>query len=178
VACFQIEGGKTADARRLVPIHPQLQALGFMRYAEQVKSMGQEYLFPHTVDGANGRGKNAGRQFTILMEKRSIKDDRKVFHSFRHTVITRLHATGANTAHVMQITGHRGEAGQTVHFGTYTHDVGLQALAETMARLSYPLDYEAMKASDPTFKAFLNRWKMIEDRKAKAARLRKEKTPA
>ena len=177
VPCFQIEGGKTADARRLVPVHPQLQALGFMRYAEQVKSMGQEYLFPHTVDGANGRGKNAGRQFTILMEKRSIKDDRKVFHSFRHTVITRLHATGANTAHVMQITGHRGEAGQTVHFGTYTHDVGLQALADTMARLSYPLDLEAMKTSDPTFKTFLNRWKMIEDRKAKAAKMCKEKTP-
>jgi hypothetical protein len=77
----------------------------------------------------------------------------------------------------MQITGHRGEAGQTVHFGTYTHDVGLQALAETMARLSYPLDLEAMRSSDPTFKTFLTRWKMIEDRKAKATRLRKEKTP-
>jgi len=109
------------------------------------------------------------------MEKRSIKDDRKVFHSFRHTVITRLHATGANTAHVMQITGHRGEAGQTVHFGTYTHDVGLQALADTMGRLSYVLDYESMKASDPTFKTFLNRWKMTEDRKAKTAKLAAKK---
>ena len=77
----------------------------------------------------------------------------------------------------MQITGHRGEAGQTVHFGTYTHDVGLQALADTMAKLSYALDYEAMRTSDPTFKAFLNRWKLIEDRKAKAAKMRKEKTP-
>jgi hypothetical protein len=46
-----------------------------------------------------------------------------------------------------------------------------------MARLSYPLDLEAMRSSDPTFKTFLTRWKMIEDRKAKATRLRKEKTP-
>lgn len=170
VPCFQIEGGKTADARRVVPIHPQLKALGFMDYAEQVQSMGVEHLFPYLIDGANGRGKNAGRQFSILLDKRGIKDDRKVFHSFRHTVITRLHATGANIAHVMQMTGHRGEATQGVHFQTYTHDVGLLALAETLGKLSYALNFETIKASDPAFKVFLNRWKIIEDRKVKAAK--------
>lgn len=167
VACFQIEGGKTIDARRVVPIHPQLQALGFMAYAEHVKAIGQEYLFPYLVDGQNGRGKNAGRQFTKLLDKRGFKDDRKVLHSFRHSVITRLHSTGANAAHVMQITGHKGEAGQTVHFGTYTHDVGLKALADTLEKLSYALDFEIIKANDPAFKCFLNRWKMQEERKAK-----------
>jgi integrase len=167
VACFQIEGGKTIDARRVVPIHPQLQALGFMAYAEHVKNMGQEYLFPYLIDGQNGRGKNAGRQFTKLLDKRGFKDDRKVLHSFRHSVITRLHSTGANAAHVMQITGHKGEAGQTVHFGTYTHDVGLKALADTLEKLSYALDFEIIKIKDPAFKGFLNRWKLQEDRKAK-----------
>ncbi len=169
VDCFLIEGGKTADARRVVPVHPQLKALGFMDYALQVQSMGVEYLFPHLIDGANGRGKNAGRQFGILLDKRNIKDDRKVFHSFRHTVITRLHATGANVAHVMQITGHRGENTQGVHFQTYTHDMGLLALAETLEKLAYPLDCQAIKAKDPTFQAFLNRWKILEDRKTRAA---------
>lgn len=178
VPCFQIEGGKTADARRVVPVHSQLNALGFMAYAEQVQSMGQEHLFPYLNDGANGRGKNAGRQFGLLLEKRGITDDRKVFHSFRHSVITRLHATGANAAHVMQITGHRGEAGQSVHFGTYTHDVGLQALADTLARLSYALDFSLMKLADPTFRNFLNRWAIQEKRKAmtfKAAKVLKPK---
>jgi integrase len=149
VPCFQIEGGKTADARRVVPIHPQLQAMGFMAYAEHVKGIGQEYLFPYLLDGANGRGKNAGRQFATLLDKRGFKDDRKVFHSFRHSVITRLHSTSANAAHVMQITGHRGEAGQTVHFGTYTHDVGLKALADTLGKLSFDLDFKTIKAKDP-----------------------------
>ena len=179
VDCFLIEGGKTADARRVVPIHPQLKALGFMDYALQVQSMGVDCLFPHLIDGANGRGKNAGRQFGILLDKRGIKDDRKVFHSFRHTVITRLHTMGANVAHVMQITGHRGENTQGVHFQTYTHDLGLVALAETLGKLDYPLNFKGIEASDPTFKVFLNRWKMQEERKAKttkAADARKLKT--
>jgi integrase len=170
VPCFQIEEGKNADARRLVPIHPQLIAMGFMDYAKHVQSLRMEYLFPHLKDGPNGRGKNTGRHFSDWLEVKGITDSRKVFHSFRHTVTTRLHATGANPAHVMQITGHRGEAGQTVHFGTYTHDVGLKALADTLEKLAYPLDFQSFKVNDPTFSRFLHRWKMQEQRKGLKAK--------
>ena len=116
----------------------------------------------------NGRGKNAGRQFAKLLDKRQIKDERKVFHSFRHTLITRLHATGANPAHVMQITGHRGEAAQSVHFQTYTHDVGLKALADTLGALRYALDFQTVKVDDPKFQSFMNRWRMEERRSLKS----------
>lgn len=54
VPCFQIEGGKTADARRVVPVHPHLNALGFMAYAQHVQGMGQEFLFPFTTEGPTG----------------------------------------------------------------------------------------------------------------------------
>lgn len=167
VSCFLIEGGKTADARRVVPVHSQLEGLGFMKYAQHLQSMGQELLFPYLNDGANGRGKNAGRQFAKLLDKRQIKDERKVFHSFRHTLITRLHATGANPAHVMQITGHRGETAQSVHFQTYTHDVGLKALADTLEKLAYTFDLNTIKLEEPKFQFFLNRWQLQEQRKAK-----------
>lgn len=164
VKCFQIEEGKTADSRRLVPVHSQLVALGFWRYVEQVKALGAKYLFPYLNEGANGRGKNLGRQFGLLLDKRGIKDGRKVFHSFRHTVITRLHTLGANTAHVMQLTGHRGEAGQSVHFGTYTHDVGLKALADTLEQLTYPIDFSKINEAD--FSLFLKKWDLLEKRTA------------
>ncbi len=167
VSCFLIEGGKTADARRVVPVHSQLEGLGFMQYAQHLQSMGQELLFPYLNDGANGRGKNAGRQFAKLLDKRQIKDERKVFHSFRHTLITRLHATGANPAHVMQITGHRGETAQSVHFQTYTHDVGLKALADTLSKLTYTFDLQALQLQEPTFSKFYQRWQLQEQRKAK-----------
>ena len=51
------------------------------------------------------------------------------------------------------------------------------ALAETLGKLVYPLDFDSLKLPDPTFKVFLNRWKMIEDRKARVTKTRKEKTP-
>ncbi len=95
-----------------------------------------------------------------------------MFHSFRHTVITRLHATGANAAHVKQIAGHSSET-QGVHFQTYTHDVGLQALAETLGRLAYPLNLESIRLPDPTFSAYLKRWKMQDDREKLRAKIPK-----
>lgn len=69
------------------------------------------------------------------------------------------------TAHVMQLTGHRGEAGQSVHFGTYTHDIGLKALSETLETLTYPIDFSKIKGAD--FAQFLTRWNMTEQRKNK-----------
>ena len=164
VPCLFIQKGKTADARRLIPLHPTLLALGFMDYAQQVQAMNEPFLFPYLVETANGKGKNAGLHFSNWLEAIGITDSRKVFHSFRHTVITRLHAIHSNPAQVMQITGHAQET-QGVHYQTYTHDVGLQALAETLGKLAYPLDFDSLKLPDPTFKAFLNRWKIQDERK-------------
>lgn len=175
VQCIHIQKGKTADARRLVPVHPKLVELGFIDYAKHLQELEEEFLFPHLTEGANGKGKNAGRQFSDWLDEVGISDKRKVFHSFRHTAITRLHATGANPAHVMQITGHSSET-QGVHFQTYTHDVGLQALAETLAKLAYPLDFKNVRVEEATFKEFLANWKQQQARRAKyLERIRKQK---
>lgn len=164
IPSIQIEDGKNQNARRLVPIHPQLIELGFMDYAQHVQGLGAEYLFPYLVDGPNGRGKNVGRQFSNWLGELGIDSPRKVFHSFRHTVITRLHATGANPAHVMQIAGHADEA-KGVHFKTYTHDVGLKALADTLGALRYSLVFQELKIEDPRFSKALHRWKFQLSRK-------------
>lgn len=166
IASIQIEDGKNQNARRLVPIHPQLISMGFMDYAKHVQGLGVEYLFPYLVDGPNGKGKNVGRHFSKWLGNLGINSPRKVFHSFRHTVITRLHATGANPAHVMQIAGHADEA-KGVHFNTYTHDVGLKALADTLSKLTYTFDLQALQLEEPTFSKFYQRWQVQEQRKAK-----------
>jgi integrase len=165
IPSIQIEDGKNQNARRLVPIHPQLIELGFMDYAQHVQGLGAEYLFPYLVDGPNGRGKNVGRHFSNWLGELGINSPRKVFHSFRHTVITRLHATGANPAHVMQIAGHADEA-KGVHFNTYTHDVGLKALADTLGGLMYDLEFQELSNSDPKYSLLFHRWKMQTQRKA------------
>ena len=48
-------------------------------------------------------------------------------------------------------------------------------LRDTLNRVHYVLDMEALKASDPTFKGFLNRWKLMDDRKARTDKLRGSK---
>lgn len=156
VHCIQIQKGKTADARRIVPIHPKLIELGFLDYANHIRSTYEEFLFPYLNDGPNGKGKNAGRQFSDWLDDIGITDKRKVFHSFRHTFITRGHTQGLPTVHIKQIAGHSSEA-QGVHFEVYTHDIGLQELAATMAKITFPNDIELIRAEDPTFTEYIRR---------------------
>jgi integrase len=156
VQCFQIQKGKTADARRIVPIHPKLIELGFLDYANHIRSTYEEFLFPYLVDGPNGKGKNAGRQFSDWLGEVGINDKRKVFHSFRHTFITRAHASSLPVAHIKQIVGHSSEA-QGVHFEVYTHDIGLQELAATMAKMTFPIDTHLIKTDDPTFTEYIRK---------------------
>ena len=177
IPSFFIQKGKNAAARRLVPLHPKLIEMGFFDYANTVQSLGFTNLFPHLKPSANGLGKNAGRQFSNWLSDCDIEDSRKVFHSFRHTVITRLHATSANAAHVKQISGHQDET-KGVHFQTYSHDMGLKALLKTLKRLKYPIDLNPLKLKDPTFKGFLQRWKALDARNKAEAKLMTPKPKA
>lgn len=160
---IEIEEGKNSNARRIVPIHSKLIELGLLDYAKIIKDKEQLYLFPYLVDGANGRGKNVGRQFSILLrDDLKITSNRKVFHSFRHSFITRLHAINSNKAHVIQLVGHEDDS---VHFGTYTHDVGLKALQATINRLNFDLDFHALKFPLKEFELFISRWKKQNERR-------------
>lgn len=170
VLSIEIEEGKNANARRMVPIHPKLIELGFLEYAKSIQSQGFAFLFPYLVDSANGKGKNAGRQFSVYMrDDLKITNDRKVFHSFRHTTITRFNSLHVNEAHIKQIVGHE-DGGKSVHLNIYTHDVGLKSLEESMNKLHFNIDFDGIKLKDPTFYKFINRWKMIESRKKKLFR--------
>ena len=158
ICSIEIEEGKTANARRVIPIHPKLEKLGLLDYVEYIESIGEIYLFPHLKVNDNGRGKNTGRRFSdYLRDDLEITSSRKVFHSFRHTAITRFHTLNANPAHVLQIVGHSDEA-KGVHFHTYTHDVGLKALKDTVDKLNYPIDTNTLKVEDPCFKGFIGKW--------------------
>lgn len=160
---IEIEAGKNENARRIVPIHSKLIELGLLDYAKSIKEKEQFYLFPYLVDGANGRGKNVGRQFSILLrDDLKIINKRKVFHSFRHSFITRLHTINSNKAHVIQLVGHEDDS---VHFGTYTHDVGLKALQDTVNRLNYDIDFYSLKFPLKEFDLFISRWKKQDERR-------------
>lgn len=173
VQCFQIEKGKTAAARRVVPIHSELIKLGFLEYAAARRAAGDIQLFPHRAKGAGGRSKEAGRMFAKReREDCKITTSRKTIHSLRHSVITRLAQVKAQSEHSYQITGHADENSKTVHSQVYTHGMGLLALAETLELLKYPMEFE--RVPDPTFSAYFNTAGGRGEDEKKAARAAKQ----
>ncbi len=169
IHALELTDTKTSMVGRVVPVHQSLIDLGFWDYVEFVRGLGCERLFPYLVDGNNGYGKNAARQFALWLDKLGITDRLKVFHSTRSTLITGLHKAKANPAHAMQITGHEGVQVQNIHFQVYTHGMGLAELRDTLNTVHYSFDVEALKVPLTTWAKFINRWKLIEDRKARAA---------
>lgn len=82
---------KNAGSRRHIPIHSKLLEMGFIQYVEQRKQDKQEYLFELNRNGRDGSATRPSRWFNAEYLRRDlgIKDTQKVFHSFRHSFITR-----------------------------------------------------------------------------------------
>jgi integrase len=137
VLSFVIIKDKNRAGQGIVPVHPRLIELGFREYLDGLNAKGEAQLFPK-LKGAK-LSKNTSRNFGLLLDEVGISDPLKVFHSFRHSVITRLHAARGNTAHVMQLVGHA-QSKSDVHFGTYTHSISPVELLETLKLLKYPTE--------------------------------------
>jgi len=78
------QGLKNASSRRRVPVHAELQRLGFIEYAQQAR--GRERIFhelrPDTMGAESG---NWSKWFgKYLRRTLKVTDTRMVFHSFRH----------------------------------------------------------------------------------------------
>ncbi len=147
--------GKTANATRRVPIHDQLIKLGFIDYVQNIKSAGYTKVFPHLQDGKNGYKKNMCRQFGEYLDlpEVNIVDPLKVFHSFRHTVVSALTNAGVNDGLKRAMVGH------DIATKTSAHDVYIHASALTIPnlqlainKLEYPeLDFEALRIQADSF---------------------------
>jgi integrase len=76
---------KTAKSVRVLPLHPQLIALGFPAYAERMRSTKAAKLFPDLLaDSLGVKTKEASRRAGRLIDSQVGKGPRIVFHSLRH----------------------------------------------------------------------------------------------
>lgn len=115
VHVLAIKGGKNNNAIRRVPIPQALIDLGLIAYADHVKALGATALFPHRELNDTRRddpSKHVSRVFGAHLDDVGISSPDKVFHSFRHSVITRLHVHGTPVGDAELIVGH---AAQDVH---------------------------------------------------------------
>jgi integrase len=96
IACFAVTAAtsadetdkrlKTASSERVVPIHPELLALGFMAFVAQRKRAGEVKLFGEVGIGASGyRSATFSAWFTRFSSKAGVRAAKTCFHSFRHT---------------------------------------------------------------------------------------------
>ena len=173
---IDILDGKTANAVRKVPVHDELLALGFVDYVKCLQKAGYKKLFPHLQDGKNGYKKNMCRMFGEYLDlpEVNIVDPLKVFHSFRHTVVTKLTGAGVNEGLKRAMVGHDIDTKTSAH-DDYTHLDALTILnLQTAINKLHYEDVDFSKLKVPA-EAFLNAIaKRIEQQRAREEREREK----
>ncbi len=132
---FDIQKAKNANSQRRIPLHRVVVESGFLVYVEDLRERGATQPFPELKPGANGYGKNATCRFADYLDEHKIMDDRKAFHSFRHTFI-RMTDLNVHPAMLMALVGHHDQSQvdfSSPHFVHYQH-------AKPLVELKVPPD--------------------------------------
>lgn len=125
---------KTQSAERIVPIHPQLQAIGIIAYADSQRKARSERLFPDAPIGSDGTySQVVSKWFGHFLTGAIDKTRQKNFHSFRHTFTDALRLAGVKDDHIDMICGwHRPEMR-----ARYGQSYYATLLAPDVAKVSY-----------------------------------------
>lgn len=131
-AAQRIKGGK----KRIVPLHPQLLDLGFLRYVAAQRGAGEERVFPTLHPGPSGYySDRPSRDFSAYLKALGIKTDKTSFHSFRHGMKDALRAGGVNADINDILLGHALH-GMAARYGA--GGAPLAILYEAICKAEYP----------------------------------------
>ncbi|GLQ82025.1 integrase [Mesorhizobium huakuii] len=137
------EGGddkstKTKGSMRVVPVHPELVKLGFVKYREAVKAKGEARLFPQAV--RNQRGQmvaDFSRDFGRYLTRIGIKAGRGLsLYSFRHGFIDALRRAEYLDEQFGFLVGHKAHS-MTEQYGTLPQGM-LRQRVEMIEAVAYP----------------------------------------
>ncbi len=143
VWCFDINdrGDKTVktDAgKRLVPLHPQLLAFGFLEYWEDMKRGGEKRLFPNLKKTpSTNYSHHLSKWFTQYRKECLVgieKGEKKAFHSFRHTFLLACKESGMPHEMAAQIVGHE-TSHKDMTYGRYGDRYSLGAVYGKMVKI-------------------------------------------
>jgi integrase len=132
---------KTKTSRRVIPIHAELVRLGFLQYAEEVRSRdgADAWLFP-LVAPVKGKGRSStwSRWFGRYLRAQGITDTAKVFHSFRHSVNDALRRGKVDHELREALIGH--SSGSKVDYGAKQMLTrwGAAELEDAVSKIAYP----------------------------------------
>lgn len=127
---------KTANARRMLPIHPELIRLGFLTYVDERRASGEEQLWLGEQPDSRGKwGDGFSDWFQRLLQARGITGNKLGLHSFRHNFQDRLREAGLHGTALGQELAGRSKGGNTSN--NYGSGFPTAMLAEAIAKISY-----------------------------------------
>jgi integrase len=109
---------KTMNSKRRIPIHSELVKLGFIAHVEQCRAESQRSLWPALPVRDGKAGGYFSNWFGRYMKLKGFEDELD-FHSFRHTVRTKLTISNTPETVIDILLGH--SLGANVGKGRYTH---------------------------------------------------------
>lgn len=129
---------KTKGSMRVVPVHPELVALGFLKYHAEIKVAGEARLFPKAT--RNKRGQmvaDFSRDFGRYLTRLKMKDGRGLsLYSFRHGAADALRRAGHLDEQFGFILGHT-KATMTGRYGIMPQGM-LEQRVELVNSIAYP----------------------------------------
>lgn len=126
---------KTDAGLRSIPIHPELVRLGLLEYVQAIRDAGHDKLWPILRVDPERPGLTLSNWFGEYRRSVGLTEKYPDFHSFRHSVRTRLSRAKIPEKVQDAITGHetQGSIGTKVY-----QDVSIQDRLEAIQALSYP----------------------------------------
>jgi integrase len=141
---LNIEKGKTTSSIRKIPIHKRIIESKFFDYLESQHNK-DGLIFTYLNESKNGYSKNCGRRFAQYLDfpEINIRDERKVFHSFRSTYINNMTNLGCHPAILMSLVGHYEQSKvdfSSPHFQNYQQTKPMEILKEWNDKLEYTVN--------------------------------------
>jgi integrase len=132
---------KTVNSIRKTPIHPYLIELGLLDYVDTCKQQGKKRFFEDLENWTvkEGYGRPIGDWFNgeYLKELNIHVENKKIFHSFRHTFATELNKKGVSISIIEQLSGREIIEKKTVGEKVYIDDVENAELLQQLKKLDF-----------------------------------------
>ena len=132
---------------RTIPIHKTLLNLNFIEYVEELKSRNQSKLFPFEKRNALNKFDAIQKRMKTFFTKVGIvstEKQTKTFHSFRHTVRTRLVDLNVDERTIDSIVGHSSNE-RSIGSKVYTHSSLMNQKMEAIKKLTYKTNFDRLR---------------------------------
>lgn len=129
---------KTAGSMRVVPVHPELIRLGFIKYRDGMEKAGQQRLFPEATRNTRGQMiADFSREFGRYLTRMGLKSGRGLsLYSFRHGAADALRRAGYLDEQFGFILGHTSGT-MTGRYGIMPQGM-LEQRVELVNAIAYP----------------------------------------